>query len=55
MLEKTTRITADLPTELDQWIEEYKDRTGINKNRIIAKALLYYKKNFDNEDLNVPF
>ena len=53
--EQTVRITLDLPKSVNDWVADFKSRTGIQKNRIIEKALLYYKKNFDTENLNVPF
>ena len=45
--EQTVRITLDLPKSVNDWVADFKSRTGIQKNRIIEKALLYYKKNFD--------
>lgn len=53
--EQIVRITLDLPKSVNDWVADFKSRTGIQKNRIIEKALLYYKKNFDTENLNVPF
>lgn len=43
MAKETVRITADIPQELDAWIEEFKEITGINKNRILVNALNEYR------------
>lgn len=55
MQEELVMFTTKLPKEVVDWLTDFQARTGITKKRIVEKALLYYKRNFDNEDLNIPF
>lgn len=47
MQEELVMFTTKLPKSVADWLTDFKSRTGIQKNRIIEKALLFYKKNFD--------
>ena len=43
-----TTITTDLPTDLVEFVKEYKKKTGISKSRIDKEALKIIKKEVEN-------
>ena len=43
-----TRITTDLPTDLVEFVKEYKKKTGISQSRIYTEALKLLKKEIEN-------
>lgn len=44
-----TRITTDLPTDLVEFVKEYKKKTGISQSRIYTEALKLLKKEVEND------
>ena len=43
-----TRITTDLPTDLVEFVKEYKKKTGITQARIYIEAIKLFKKEVEN-------
>ena len=39
-----TRITTDIPKEIAEAVQKFKDKTGISKSRIYTDALKMYLK-----------